>query len=184
MDIHQMQMSYDPRADRLLWNVRTRAGEMFAIWLTRRMALRLRSPFERLVTQTAMPQVPAARATVVPEAQALMSEMARQKPLQSTSFQAPFDSKAQSRPLGPEPLLPDNIDLTPTPQAAGRGLMIRVRETGGRSMQLQLNDELAMGLMRLFEQALKASEWNTPVVAAESTSSTVASATVKPPLAS
>jgi len=184
MDIHQMQLRYDPRADRLLWQIRTRAGELYAVWLTRRLALRLWPPFERMVTQAAMPQAHSGRATVVPEAQAMISEFARQRPLPATDFQAPFDEVAVSRPLGTEPLLPDTLDLTPSPQAPGRGLTIRVREHAGRSLQLQLGDDMATALMRLMEQALQSSDWLAAPAQTEARPSGGMGLADKPPLAS
>lgn len=179
-----MQLRYDPRADRLLWQIRTRAGELFAVWLTRRLALRLWPHFERIVTQASMPKPHRGDATVVPEAQALISELARQRPLPSTDFQAPFDEVAVSRPLGSEPLLPDTLDLTPSPQAPGRGLTIRIREHAGRSLQLQLGDDMATALMRLMEQALQSSEWLRSPASTETRPSSDAALATKPPLAS
>jgi hypothetical protein len=184
MDIHQMQLRYDPRADRLLWQIRTRAGELFAVWLTRRLALRMWPPFERIVTQAVMPRAQQGHSTVVPEAQAMMSELARQRPLPSTDFQAPFDEAAVTRPLGSEPLLPDTLDLTPTPQLPGRGLSIRIREHAGRSLQLQLGDDMATALMRLMEQSLQSSDWLLAPVPSEARPGVAAGLSDKPPLAS
>jgi hypothetical protein len=194
VDIHQMQVVYDQRADRLLWHIRTRAGALYSVWLTRRLMLRLWAPFQKLVAEASVPQVGSGQAMAVPAAQAMMAEVARHKPLPGASFQAPFDAKVTSRPLGPEPLLPDNVELGPPPPAAGlpgstgpagssgspgspnrpsttlgsiatpasRGLIIRIREHEGRSLDMQLNDDLSNALMRLLEQALVASEWVTP----------------------
>lgn len=165
MDIHQMQIKYDALADRLLWQVRTRAGELYAVWLTRRMVGRLWPPFLNLVTRGGLAQM-APNATPVPEARAMLEQAARERPLPATDFNAPFESRAVSRPLGPEPLLPTAIDLTADPQ--GSGLTMNLREEGGRSLRLHLGADLATALMRLLQQALKAADWGVaPATAAQ-----------------
>ena len=164
MHIHQMQLVYDAREDRLVWKLRTRAGEIYTVWLTRRMVLRLWGPFLRIVGQAGVPTL-APQALLTPAAQAMLADAARQRPLPSADFSAPFDPQAVREPLGPQPLLADVIDLVP--QTAPRGLQIKLREAGGRALELQLTADLATALLRLLEQALEVSEWlRTPATAA------------------
>lgn len=151
-----MQVRYQPAADRVLWQVRTTAGELFSVWLTRRMLRLLWPPLHKLVTQAGVAQV-VPHATVLPEAQAMMAQAARERPLPTASFNEPFDAKAVAQPLGPEPLLPEAVDLGPG--ADGKGLQLQLRETGNRRITLKLNDDLATALMRLLEQALKEADW-------------------------
>ncbi len=151
-----MQVRYQPGPDRVLWQLRTSAGEMFAVWLTRRMLRLLWPPLQKIVTQAGVAQV-VPHATVLPEAQAMMAQAARDRPLASARFNEPFDSNAVAQPLGPEPLLPEAIDLGPGTD--GKGLQLQLRETGGRRMALKLNDDLATALLRLLEQALKEADW-------------------------
>ena len=151
-----MQVRYQPAADRLLWQVRTQTGELFAVWLTRRMLRQLWPPLSHLVTSAGMAQV-APNATVLPEARAMMAQVARARPLAHANFSTPFDAKPVAQPLGPEPLLPTAIDLGPGADA--KGLRITVREPGGRHMTLQLSNDLATALMRLLEQALAEADW-------------------------
>ena len=49
-----MQVRYEPTADRVLWQVRTAGGELFAVWLTRRMLRQLWPHLQRLVTQASV----------------------------------------------------------------------------------------------------------------------------------
>lgn len=161
-----MQVVYEQRADRLLWHIRTRDGGLYSVWLTRRLMLRMWPPFQKLVAESALPQVSSGQSTALPAAQAMMVEVARQRSLPGASFQAPFDARPTSRPLGPEPLLPENVEIGPAPPAgaagaAARGLIIRIREHEGRSLDMQLNEDLSNALMRLLENALVASEWVT-----------------------
>ena len=151
-----MQVRYQPAADRVLWQLRTTAGELFSVWLTRRMLRLVWPPLHKLVTQAGVAQV-VPHATVLPEAQAMMAQAARDRPLPTARFNEPFDAKAVAQPLGTEPLLPEAIDLGPG--ADGKGLQLQLREAGNRRMTLKLNDDLATALMRLLEQALKEADW-------------------------
>ena len=94
----------------------------------------------------------------------MLAQPARDRPLPTARFNEPFDQKAVAQPLGPEPLLPEAIDLGPG--ADGKGLQLQLREAGGRRMALKLNDDLATALLRLLEQALKEADWGLPQAAA------------------
>ena len=157
-----MQVRYNPAADRLLWQVRTSTGELFAVWLTRRMVRQLWGPLTLLVTQAAVAQV-VPHALVLPEAREMMAQAARSRQLPGADFATPFDPKPAAHPLGPEPLLPTTVDLSPGPD--GRGLRLTVKEPGGRNLSLQLSNDLATGLMRLLEKALAEADWGLGPVA-------------------
>lgn len=156
MVIHQIQIKYDAAADRLLMQVRTRDGEVFAVWLTRRMVQRLWPPFQQVVTRLAVAQA-TPDAVVLPEARAMLAEAARSKPLPGADFSQKFAAaEPDHKPLGQEPLLATEIELQSTP---GRGLHMKLREQQGRHFALQINEELAVALLRLFDQALQAADW-------------------------
>ena len=159
-----MQVKYEPGADRLLWQVRTRGGEIYAVWLTRRMVSRLWAPFQQLVTRGAVAQVARPDAVVLPEAREMLAQAARERPLPTADFKTRFDPTPTAQPLGPEPLLPTAIDLAPG--VNGKGLAIRLREDGGRRVELKLGDDLATALLRLVEKAVVAADWGLPVAPA------------------
>lgn len=161
-----MQVRYQPGPDRVLWQVRTSTGELFAVWLTRRMLRLLWPPLHRLVTQAGVARVlpHTAPAHWMPEAQAMLTQAARERPLPTARFNEVFDTQAVSQPLGAEPLLPEAIDLGPI--ADGKGLQLQVREAGGRRLTLKLNDDLATALLRLLEQALAEADWGLPTAEA------------------
>lgn len=154
-----MQVRYDARADRILWQVRTRAGDLFAVWITRRMATRFWPPFERMVAASGIAAQVGMRATFAPEAQQMLARAARERPLPQANFEVPFDSRPAAAPLGADPLLPMQIDLTPIAEAPP-GVSIRIGEgDGGRRLDLRLGGDLAAALLRLMEKAIEASEW-------------------------
>lgn len=155
-----MQVRYEALADRLLIQVRTRGGDLYAIWLTRRIALRLWPPLQQLVTRIGVAHT-APQATVLPEAREMMAQAARERPLPTADFQTKFDPQPVSQPLGPEPLLPASIDLGPGQAANGQpsGLTLKIAEARGRKLELRLGDDLATALLRLMEKALAAADW-------------------------
>jgi hypothetical protein len=154
--IHQIQIKYDPLADRLRMQVRTRTGEVFAIWLTRRLVQRLWPAFQQVATQLALGRVPT-DALVHPEAQAMIAESVRSRALPNADFSQPFSSEPAQRPLGEEPLLAAEVELQARPQSPG-GLRLTVSD-GKRRITLQLNDELHSAMLRLLEQAVAAADW-------------------------
>jgi len=160
-----MQVRYDPVEDRLLLQIRTRSGELFSIWLTRRMVARLWGPFLELVSTLQVARA-APNATVSPEAREMLSQAARERPLPRTDFETPFQSRPVAEPLGPTPLLPEAVNLS---RAQAGGLMLRLREPQGRHLEMRLGDDLATGLFRLLEKALALSDWGLAVPKADPT---------------
>ncbi len=156
MNIHQMQLRYQSGPDRLLWQLRTHNGDVYAVWLTRRMVRLLWPPLQKLVTKAGLAQeMP--HASVLPEAQAMLAQAVQARALPGTSFSEPFNAQPVAQPLGAEPLLPEAIDMGPG--ADGKGLKLQLRETGGRRLAMQLSADLATGLLRLLQQALVAADW-------------------------
>ncbi len=151
-----MQLRYQPPADRLLWQLRTTGGDLYAVWLTRRMVRLLWPPLNKLVTHAGILQT-MPHASVLPEAQAMLAQAVRDRPLPGASFAEPFDSRPTAQPLGAEPLLPEAIDLGPGDK--GQGLKLQLREESGRRLAMQLSADLATALLRLMEQALAAADW-------------------------
>jgi hypothetical protein len=166
MDIHQIQVKYDPLADRLLLQIRTRDELLFPIWLTRRMVIRLWPHFRGMVSGLAVTRS-APSAMAVPEARDMLADAARERALQSADFKTEFDTSGAKQPLGPEPVLPAAIDLRP---AKGQAVVLVIRDADGRSLELAFGEDLAHGLSRLVESALVASEWGLVAAAVETQS--------------
>jgi hypothetical protein len=162
MGIHQIQVRYDAIADRLLVQLRTTNAEVYAVWLTRRLASRLYLPYREAVARLGLAHA-SPQALAVPEARQMLEEAALQRPLPGTDFQKPFAEEDSSHPLGREPLLAVLAELTP---GADGQIALSLHEHRGRRLDLKLGDELATALLRLMDQALLAAEWNLPGSAA------------------
>lgn len=155
MQIHQLSVHYTPAADRLLLRVNTRDGQQFAVWLTRRLTLRLWPHLATIVPRLAVQNV-APNATVLPEAQAMLAQTARERTLRTTDFATPFDAKPAAQPLGAEPLLATEIELAPQP---GGTLRLTIVDADKRRVQLQLTEQLATAVKELVQQALTQADW-------------------------
>ena len=161
-----MQVRYDPTADRVLWQLRTAGGELFALWLTRRMLRQLWPHLVHLITAAGVAAA-APNALLLPEARAMLAETARSRSLAGADFSTPFNPAPAALPLGPLPLLPVAIDLGSGRQ--GQGLTLAAREPDGRNIQLALSVDLANGLLRLLELALADADWGIQPLAAAAT---------------
>lgn len=153
--IHQLQLRYEPVADRMLLSVRTHDAEIYTAWLTRRMAARLHEPLARAVSQLGLPDSVRA-AVLVPEAQDMLIQASRERPLQRADFGQRFVEQDARRPMGAEPLLPAHIELK---GGASGPLVLQLGEANGRRLNLQLGNDLATALLRLLEQCLKTADW-------------------------
>jgi hypothetical protein len=153
--IHQIQIKYEAMADRLCLQVRTRQGEVYALWLTRRMVQRLWPALQQVAARQALGQVQP-QSVVLPEAQAMLAEAVRSRPLPHSDFTQPFSSEPAQRPLGEEPMLATEVELQAQP---GSGLRVRLVDDRRRQITLQLTDELHAALLRLLEQAVAAADW-------------------------
>jgi len=156
VNIHQISVDYVAEADRLLLRVRTRDDALFALWLTRRMMRRLWPGLTHGVGQLSPYSTVAPDATVLPEAREMLLQVQRERTLQAADFTTPFESRVRELPLGPEPLLPVTIELKPMQR---NHLQVLARDIGGRTVQMQLTEQLAAALLTLVERALQRSDW-------------------------
>lgn len=155
MELHQISVTYDPVADRLMMRVRGRQGEQFAGWFTRRLMGRLWPVLQKMAADMASAAV-APGASVLPEAKALLSEVRRIEALRRSDLNTPFDAQATQHPVGEEPLLLSAVNLHLLP---GAQLAIGFKGADGRSFDLRLGEDLTQAWMHLTEKALIAADW-------------------------
>ena len=155
MSIHQVSVAYQADQDRLLLRVRTRDDQLFEIWLTRRLMLRLWQPLQATAAALAVGRV-SSSATVLPEAREMMAQTMRERSTQAADFRSPFEETARERPLGEEPMLVAAIDIKRQPD---RQVDVVWRDAANRQLSMNLNPDLLNNLLTLLEKALQKSEW-------------------------
>lgn len=158
MNIHQLSVSYEERQDRILLRLNTLDKQEFRFWLTRRMCLRLMPAIDQSVVRMEASQPGVAAPD--PSAKKMLTEIKREAFLQKADFATPFEAKAEQRPLGEEPMLITDVQLS---LLAGGGLLVTFQEKNidapVKSCQLNLQASLVHGLVHLIQQALAKAEW-------------------------
>jgi hypothetical protein len=159
MNIRQVSLQYDAEADRLLLRVRSSDDNVFAVWMTRRLCLRLWPHLSGMVQRAGASQavaLAAPRATATPEAAAMLAESARERTLQEADFSQPFQAAAAQQPFGAEPMLAHTVQLTP--QGGGK-VQLSISDAHKRNVQLVLDAALGTAVHELMVAALRRADW-------------------------
>jgi hypothetical protein len=157
MQIHQLSISHDEVQDRLLVRLNTQDAQEYRFWLTRRMALRLLPALNQSVLrlEAAQPGVAASDS----RAQQILAEIQRDAFLQTADFATPYDAQAQGLPLGAEPLLVTDVQLS---LQTNGSLEVVFQQKLGESVQachLNLQASLVHGLIHLAQETLVKADW-------------------------
>ncbi len=167
MHIRQLSVQYHAEADRLLLRVRSSDNTLFAVWLKRRLCLRLWPRLSSMVQRAGAAQavaMAAPLATPTPEAAAMLAASAREQTLAQADFSQPFQADAAAQhPLGAEPMLAHTVQLTPL--ADGR-LQVSISDAQARNVQLVLDAALGAAVRELTAAALRQADWGFAVEAA------------------
>ena len=159
MNIRQLAVHYHAQADRLLLRVRSSDDAVFAVWLTRRLCLRLWPLLSSVVVRASAAQAlaqAAPQAVATPEATAMLAEATRERVLRQADFSQPFQERCAHAPLGAEPLLAHTVQLTP--RAEGH-LQLAISDAQQRQVQLELDASLAAAVRELVIAALRQADW-------------------------
>jgi hypothetical protein len=157
MQIHQLSVSHDEIQDRLLVRLNTQAAHEFRFWLTRRMVLRLLPAMDQTLArlEAAQPGVAASDLST----QQILTEIKRDAFLQSADFATPYDALAQHFPLGPEPLLVTDVQMTLHGQGNLEVVFQQKMGEGVQSCHLNLQAQLVHGLIHLLKETLLKATW-------------------------
>jgi len=157
MHIHQLSVSHDDRQDRLLLRLNTQDSQEFRFWLTRRMVARLLPAIgDSLVKlEAAQPGVAAADA----HSQRILTEIKREAFLQNADFKTPYTSQPSSCPLGAEPLLVTDAQLSLQPDGCLQVIFQEKNGDSAHSCHLNLQATLVHGLIHLVHQTITKAEW-------------------------
>jgi hypothetical protein len=158
MQIHQLSISHDELQDRLLVRLNTQDAQEYRFWLTRRMALRLLPALNQSVLrlEAAQPGVAASDS----RSQQILAEIQRDAFLQTADFATPYDAQAQRLPLGAEPLLVTDVQLS---LQTNGSLEVVFQQKLGESFQschLYLQATLVHGLIHLAQETMVKAEWD------------------------
>jgi hypothetical protein len=158
MQIHQLSISHDEVQDRLLVRLNTQDAQEYRFWLTRRMALRLLPVLKQSVLrlEAAQPGVAASDS----RAQQILADIQRDAFLQTADFATPYAAQAQGLPLGAEPLLVTDVQMS---LQTNGSLEVVFQQKLGESVQschLYLQAPLVHGLIHLAQETMVKAEWD------------------------
>ncbi len=168
MNIHQLSVNYVQEHDRILVRINTVADEELRLWFTRRLTL----GFLPLMSKVVAEQVAKTERVKSPyiaandqATQQILADFKKVESLQGSDFATPYKEQPSALPLGGEPLLVTEVNLTPL--SNGQLQLVFSEKLAGpatndatpRSFQMALEPKLTHGLMHLLEKALDVSQW-------------------------
>ncbi len=174
MNIHQLSVTYIQEQDRILLRINSSDGEELRLWLTRRLTLGLWPVLTKIVADQTVQQEAAKSPGLSPviaadeETRKMVAEFKKEEDLQKADFKTPYREQPAALPLGAEPLLVTEINVTPLP--TGQLQLSFAEKLQGvqnpRGFQMALESQMTHGLVHLLERALVTSQWNgAPAVA-------------------
>jgi hypothetical protein len=166
MNIHQLSVNYLQEQDRILLRINTTDGAELRLWFTRRLTLGLTPLLTRIVADMVAKQAALASPHILAVAadaqtKALLAEFKKEESLQKSDFTTPFKDLPAQLPLGAEPLLVTEVNMTPLP---GGQLQMAFSEQlpdapRPRNFQITLEANLIHGFVHLLEKALATAQW-------------------------
>ena len=162
MNIKQLSVNFVEEQDRILVRINTTDSEELRLWLTRRLSLGFRPALQKLITDHVLPHE-ASMAPVSDEStRKMMADFTKDAALQKADFKTPFADKPAALPLGAEPLLVTELNLSPVAQGQLR-LGFGEKLPGApapRAFQMTLVPELVHGFLHLLDKAIETSKWH------------------------
>jgi hypothetical protein len=164
MDLHQIQVTYQPNEDRILCQASFKAedGALQEVraWLTRRLVKSLWiGIIEALETQVTLdkPQAAHASAEIVGmEHQACVTAMR-----DSGSFNNAYETGVQSHPLGEVPMLVSAASFSTAPD---QPIRINFTSADNRGFEIAFMQPVLHGFCTLLKDAVKNAQWDMNLV--------------------
>ena len=146
MQIQQLQVAYDARADRLLLRIATVQREEIGVLITRRLLKALWPGLQRMLNSHL-----SARPRLARDPDDHRSE---------GRFDAPFDGDKLTHPLGTEPLLAVESRLQPL---EGPLCRIMLGEARARQVSFDCDRKLMEALCAMLRATIAKAEWDLPL---------------------
>lgn len=160
MQIHQLQITFDPAEDRLRMRLSTTTGDEFRLFLTRRFVRLLWPELARTTEATVAIKSP------TPVARREVVAFEREKALAASDFKTPFEEPDRAAPrrfpLGEAPFLATRAQVKVERPGAYR---LTLDPQSGRGIELGLDDRLMHSFCQLILSAVRGADWDLPSLA-------------------
>lgn len=150
--LHQIQIQFVPREDRILLRIKTTDKSEFRFWMTRR--------YVKLLWPVVVKMLEADQQIQLQENQAAKSAVLsfqHEKALQKGDFSTQFSEDSSNLPLGETPILLAKIQLK---RRSDGGNLLCMHPEKGEGIDLGLNDVLLHSFSKLLADAVSASAWD------------------------
>ena len=156
MKIHQLQMRYSPKEDRIILHVVNRKSEEFRLFLTRRLVNDFWKILVSLMQRQSEPMLnDMQRVPEIPEVKKIKQEIQHQQIIERGNYTTPFN-KGKEYPLGKTPILTTKISINTN---ADNMALIVFSSANGKNINLKLNQELVHNLYELIAKILPSTNW-------------------------
>ncbi len=157
--LHQMQITYAPVEDRLLFRVNTKQRQEFRFWMTRRyVALLWKTILAHLRAAqgkgSGTGENPAAVPTPEPLKDVLLAKE-HEEQVAKSDFKTEYQESSYL-PLGEQPVLLFGIGMKNGPEGTS---ILCMHPPKGDGIEISLNDQITHSLCRLIADATKKAEW-------------------------
>ncbi len=152
MNITQLQITFSPEQDRLLFRVNGSDQSEIRTWLTRRLVKQLWPSLMQLLTNKIAQDVPTANDDV----RRMVLGMQHEASVGKADFSQPYRAQATQFPLGEAPFVASKMKMSVLPQNM---YLLSMHPAQGQGVDLRLNDTLLHGLCRMLQRACKEAEW-------------------------
>lgn len=161
MNIHQVCVSYIHEQDRFLVRINTRNDEEVRLWFTRRLTLGLLPLLDKASGKLLAGQsTPVSSAAPLEEQrQRMLDNFNHEVAAYDGDYQTPYREKANTLPLGSEPLLVTEIKLTSLAHGQLQLEILEKLAQSARNLQVTMDAQLTCGLVQLLNQGVSASQW-------------------------
>ena len=151
MKINQVNFTYSPAEDRLLFRINTQSKAEFRMWLTRAMTLKLSTLLQQAANTTMLREKPG----LAHSAMQAMYEFRRDAALARTEHLKPFISGAGILPFGQQAVLVTDITVdTSVPVST-----LSFRLASGQEIKLSLDGDLEAGIVKRLTDATDGVDW-------------------------
>ena len=150
--IHQMQITFVPVQDRLMFRLNTTAQTEFKLWFTRRYVKLLWQVLQQMLkkTQTVVSADPQTRQAVL----SFQHEQAIARTDFATQYQETPDSR---RPLGEEPVLVSKIQVKPGPDNTQ---VLCLHPEQGQGLEIAFDPTLLHSFCKLLVEGVNKTDWD------------------------
>ena len=151
MNIHQINFSYMPVEDRVLFRFNTSDSAEFRLILTRAISIKVLAQLESIIRINLEREYPA----IAEDSLRAVGEFKRDEVIEKSDYRTPFSSSAVTYPIGEQPLLVTGLVTSVVDGALLLGFQLPTNQT----LNISLDHNLALAINKLFRDNLATIDW-------------------------